>query len=166
MYQNITEGTFMFFDRELSKSSKFYYLQPGLYLYVTDNVEAMNTFIQERHNHNESCTRVEVSRRTQNVEIYLANEWCGPESCSTDLGHIFSSNVGNEIGVMLRGKGPCKPEFAYDMSAYTLSWYTRTWLSTTMMATRRQPGCVFFLPFQSSNLETLYLLNSTWAIGQ
>ena len=32
-----------------------------------------------------------------------------------DLGHIFGSNVGNEIGVMLRGNGPHKPELAYDI---------------------------------------------------
>ena len=34
---------------------------------------------------------------------------------STDLGHIFGSIVGNEFGVMLSGKGPHKPEFAYDI---------------------------------------------------
>ena len=39
----------------------------------------------------------------------------------TDLGHIFGSNVGNELGVMLRGKGPHKPEFAYDIVPHTLS---------------------------------------------
>ena len=30
-------------------------------------------------------------------------------------GHIFGSNVGNELGVRLRKKGPHKPEFAYDI---------------------------------------------------
>ena len=34
---------------------------------------------------------------------------------SADLGHVFVSNVGNEFGVMLRGKGRHKPEFAYDI---------------------------------------------------
>ena len=32
-----------------------------------------------------------------------------------DLGHIFGSNVGNVFGVMMRGKGPHKPELAYDI---------------------------------------------------
>ena len=75
----------------------------------------MNILIQERHNHSENCIKVKVSRRKQKVEIYLANEGSGLAFFSTDLGHIFGRNVGNEIGVMLRGKGPHKPEFAYDI---------------------------------------------------
>ena len=51
----------------------------------------------------------------EKIEIYLANEGSGLAFFSTDLGHIFGSNVGNEIGVMLRAKGPHKPEFAYDI---------------------------------------------------
>ena len=113
LYQNITEGKFMFFDKKLSMSSEFYYLEPGLYSSNKDIVEAMNTLIQERHNHSENCIKVKVSRKTQKVEIYLANEASGLALFSTDLGHIFRSNVGNEFGVMLRGKGPHKSEFAY-----------------------------------------------------
>ena len=33
----------------------------------------------------------------------------------TDLRHVFGSNVSNEFGVILRGKGPNKPEIAYDI---------------------------------------------------
>ena len=115
IYQNITEGKFIFFDKKLSKSPEFYYLEPGLYPSTTDIVEAMNILIHERHNHSENCIKVEVSRRTQKVEIYLANEASGLAFFSTDLGHIFGSNIGNEFGVMLRGKGPHKPEFVYDI---------------------------------------------------
>ena len=104
MYKNVTEGKFRFFDKKLSKSSEFYYLEPGLYSSTTNFVEAMNTLIQERHNHSENCVTVKVSRRTQNVEIYLANEGSGLAFFSTDLEHIFGSNVGNDLGVMLRGK--------------------------------------------------------------
>ena len=114
-YQNITEGKFMFFDKKLSKSSKFYYLEPGLYLSITDIVEAMNTLFQERHNHTENFITVKVSRRTQKVEIYFATEGSGLAFFSTDLGHIFGSNGGNDFGVMWRGKGPHKPELAYDI---------------------------------------------------
>ena len=124
MYQNVTEGKFMFFDKKLSKSSEVYYLEPGLYPSITDNVEAMNILIQ-RHNHSENCIKVNVSRRTQKVEIYLANEASGLAFFSTDLGHIFGSNVGNEFGVMLRGKGPHKPDFAYDsVRIHSLMIYT------------------------------------------
>ena len=112
MYQNVTEGKFTIFDKKLSKSSEFFQLEPGLYPSITDIIEAMNIFIQERHNHSESCIKIKVSRRTQKVEIYLANEGSGLAFFSTDLGHIFGSNVGTEFGVMLRGKGPHKPEFA------------------------------------------------------
>ena len=115
MYQNVTEGKIMFFDRKLSNSSDFYYPEPGLYPSNTDIVEAMNILIQERHNHSENCIKVKVSRKTQKVEIYLANEASRLAFFSTDLGHIFRSNVGNEFGVMLRGQGPHKPEFAYDI---------------------------------------------------
>ena len=65
MYQNITEGKFKFFDEKLSKSTSTYNLEPGLYTSITDIVEAMNTFIQERNNHNETCITVKVSRKTQ-----------------------------------------------------------------------------------------------------
>ena len=45
----------------------------------------------------------------------LANDTYGLAFCSTDLGHIFGNNVGNEFGLLLIGKGPHEPEFAYDI---------------------------------------------------
>ena len=115
MYQNITEGKFKFFDEELSKSTSTYNLEPGLFTSITDIVEAMNRLIQERNNHNETCITVKVSRRTQKVVIMLANDNSGLAFCSSDLGHIFGNNVGNEFGVLMKGKGPHEPEFAYDI---------------------------------------------------
>ena len=102
MYQNVTVGKFLFSDRKLSKSSDFFYLEPGLYPSFRDFVEAMNILIQERHNHSENCIKVKVSRRTQKVKTYLVNERSGLAVFSTDLGHIFRSNVGNEFRVMLK----------------------------------------------------------------
>ena len=102
----------MFFDNKLSNLSIFYYLEPGLYLSVTDIVDAMNTLIQEKHNHNECCFTVKVSRRTKKHKIYNAIEGPGFAFFSTELGHIFGSNLGNEFGVMLRRKWPHKPFFA------------------------------------------------------
>ena len=64
MYQNVTERKLMFFDKKLPKSSDFYYLEPRTYPSITDIVQAMNTLNQERHNHNENCITVKVSRRT------------------------------------------------------------------------------------------------------
>ena len=85
----------------------------------------MNILIQERHNHSENCITIKVSKRTQKVEIYLPNEGCGLAFSKMDQGHIFGSNVGNEHGVMLRGKGSHKPKFAYDLvRIHSLMIYT------------------------------------------
>ena len=114
-YQNTTEWYFKFFDEKLSKTTSTYSIEPGLYTSITDTVEAMNTFIQERNNHNETCITVKVSRRTQKVVNVLANESSGLAFCSTDLGHIFGNHVGNHFGVLMKGKGPHEPQFAYDI---------------------------------------------------
>ena len=50
------------------------------------------------------------------------------------------------------------------VSAYTLSWFKGTRLSTILLAARKFHCCLAFFLFQSSKLETLYLLDSTWTI--
>ena len=87
-------GKFKVFDEQLSKSTSTYSIEPGLYTSITDIVEAMNTLIQERNNHNKTCITVKVSRRTQKVVIMLANDTSGLALCSTDLGHNFGNNLG------------------------------------------------------------------------
>ena len=63
--------------------------------------------------------------KTQKVETYLANGISGLAFLSTDLGHTFGSNAGEEFGVMLRGKRSHKPEFAYDLvDIHSLRIYT------------------------------------------
>ena len=115
MYQNIAEGKFKFSERKFSKSTSTYNLQPGLYTSITDIVKTMNTLIEERNNDNETCITVKVSRGTQKVVFTLANDISGLAFCSTDLSQIFGNKVGNEFGVLLIGKGPHEPEFAYDL---------------------------------------------------
>ena len=112
MYRKVTEGKFKFFDEKLSKLTSTNNLEPGLYTSITDIVEAMNTLIQKRNNHNDTCITVQASRRTPNVVIMLANDTSGLAICSTDLGYIFGNNVGNEFGVLVIGKGPHEHEFA------------------------------------------------------
>ena len=68
MYQNVTQGQLMFSNKMLSE---FFYLEPRLYFSIAKIVEAMNTLLQERRNHNENCFTVKVSQRTKKVEIYL-----------------------------------------------------------------------------------------------
>ena len=98
IYQNITEGYFKFFDEKLSKSTSTYNLEPGLYTSITDIVEAMNTPIQGRNPHNETCITVKVSCRSQKVVIILVNDTSGLALCSTDLvtflGTMWETNLG------------------------------------------------------------------------
>ena len=115
MYPNTTEGKLNFFDKKLSKSTSTHSIEPGLYTSITDILQAMNTLIQERNNHNGTCITVKVSRRTQKIVIMLANDSSGLALCSTDLGHIFGNNVVNEFGVLMIGKRPHEHEFAYDI---------------------------------------------------
>ena len=115
MYKNITEGKFKSFDEKLSKSTSTYIIEPGLYTSMTDIVEAMNTLIQKRNNHNETFITVKVPRRSQKVVNSLANDSPGLAFCSTDLSHIIGNNVGNEFGVLVIRKGPHETQFAYDI---------------------------------------------------
>ena len=66
-----------------------------------------------------------MSRRTQEVENYVAKEVSGLAFFSKGLEHIYGSKVGSEFGVMLRGKRPHKPKFAYDIvRIHSLMIYT------------------------------------------
>ena len=119
MYQNITEGKFDFFDEILSKSTSTYNLDPGLYTSISDIVEAMNTLIKGRNNHNKTCITVKVSRRTQKVVIMLANGTSGLAFCRTYSNHIFWNNVAIEFGVLMIGKVlmyPNLPTFSHSFA--------------------------------------------------
>ena len=115
----------------------------------------MNVLIQERHNHSENCIKVNVSRRTQKNDFYLANKRSGLAFFSTDLGYFFGSNVGNEFGVMLRGKGPHKPDFAYDIvRIHSLMIYTDL-IEYNIVGDIKTPLLRCFRFFRSSSVETL-----------
>ena len=77
-------------------------MESGFYPSIMDTVKVVNTIIQAQDNHSESCITGKVSRRTQKVETYFANEGSAPSFFSTDVGHIFGSNVGSEFGAMFR----------------------------------------------------------------
>ena len=134
VYQNITEGYFKFFDEKLSKSTSTYNLEPGLYTSITDIVEAMNTLIQEKNKHNETCITVKVSRRTQKVVFMLANVSSGLAFCSTDLGHISGKNVGNHFLVLMKEKGPHEP-----LRPIRIEFYVSRVVSQSESRTHRQP---------------------------
>ena len=113
MYQNVTEGKFLFYDETLSKTTEAYYLEPGLYSSITDVVEGKNTLIQEGNNHRDTCITIKVSRVTQKVKVYLANEESSLVIFSIDLGHIIGGDVRTDSGMLMRGKKPHEPSFAY-----------------------------------------------------
>ena len=98
MYQNVTEGKFWFHGNELSKTKDYYYLEPGLYHSFTDIVEAMNSLIQNRNNHNKNCIGVKVDRRTQKIAFSLVNDEPSLVISSIDLGHIFAGDVRKDRG--------------------------------------------------------------------
>ena len=149
MYQNITEGKFKFFDKKILKFTSTYSIEPGLYTCITYIVEAMNTLIQERNNHNETCITVQVSPRAQKVVIMLANESSGLAICSTDLGHIFGNKVGNEFGVLMIGKGAIEPEIAYDIvRIHSLMIYSDI-VENNIVGTQKLPCYDAFLSSQS-----------------
>ena len=73
----------MFHDNELSKTNDYYYLERGLYHSITDIVEAMNSLIQNRNNHNKTCIGVKVDRRTPKIAFSLVMD----ESSSNTFAH-------------------------------------------------------------------------------
>ena len=97
-YHNITEGKFMFYDGKLSKTTEAYYLETGLYSSITDIVEAMNTLIQDRNNHRDTCITIKDSRVTQKVKVYLTNKDSSLVVLSTDLEPMFGGDMGNDFG--------------------------------------------------------------------
>ena len=94
----------MFYDENVSKTTEAYYLEPGLYSSKTDIVEAMNTLIQKRNNHRDTCITIKVSRVTQKVKVYLANEESSLSIFSNDLRHIIGRDVRNDSRILMRGK--------------------------------------------------------------
>ena len=55
----------------------------------------------------------------------MANEESSLAIYSTDLGHIFGGDVRNELEILMCGKSPHEPTFAYDIvRIYSLVIYT------------------------------------------
>ena len=66
-----------------------------------------------------------MSQRTQKVEIHLANDIAGLVFVSVDLEHFFADIDGKEFGLMVRGKGPHKPKFDFNIvRIHSFSIYT------------------------------------------
>ena len=114
MYQDFTENQYRFFDERLSKTEP-YCLQHTLYSSITDLVETLNTLIEERNTHSDTCIRIKDNRVAQKIEVYLAKEESSLAYCSTILGHIFGGDMRNDLGIPMRRKCLQKPTFAHDI---------------------------------------------------
>ena len=118
-------GSSLFLIKKLWNSSGFCYVEPGRHSSITDFVEAMNTLIQERHNHSESCITVEVSRRTKKFRFTLQMKDLMWHSVKRTWDTFSASKVDNELGVLLGRKGPHKTQVAHKIvHIYSLMIYT------------------------------------------
>ena len=59
------------FDEKLSKSSDFYYLEPGLYPSITDIAEAMNTLIEESAIKTKTLSQLRCFEERKNLTFTL-----------------------------------------------------------------------------------------------
>ena len=149
----------MFIDEKFSNSSQYYYLRPGVCPSVTDIVEAMNTLIEERHNHSESCVNVKKFRETQKTDFYIATERSGLAFCSTDLGQIFGAMLAINLEWCWEEKVLTNQKLLPTLFAYTLSWFTRTWLSTITLMSFKLCCCAAFLSFESWRHYSYWILH-------
>ena len=122
--QNITGGQIQVFWRENFK--------------IYDNLQSRAWSIHFHHRHCGSHEHAHSGEkqpqrklhnsqsfsRNAKVVVLLANDTSGFAFCSTDLGHIFGNNVGNEFGVLMIGKGPHGPQFAYTVRIHSLMIYS------------------------------------------
>ena len=73
----------------------------------------------------DTCITIKVSRVTQNVKVYLANEKLSLAIFSTDFGHKFGGDVRIDLGILMCEKGSHEPTFAYDIvRIHSLMIYT------------------------------------------
>ena len=68
---------------------------------------------------------MKVSRVTEKVKVYLAIQESSLAIFSTDLGHIFGGDVRNNLVILMCGKRPHEPTFAYEnVRIHSLMIYT------------------------------------------
>ena len=75
----------------------------------------MNLLIHNKKNDNTTWIGKKADCRTQKVAFSPVNEESSLVICSIDLGHLFAGIVRINRGILMLGKGPQKPLFAYDI---------------------------------------------------
>ena len=85
----------------------------------------MNLLIQQKNNQNENCITVKVSRGTHKIELSLISDDSSLAIFSKDLGNISDGGDGDDKGILMRGKGPHEPKFAYNIvRVHSIMTYT------------------------------------------
>ena len=121
LYQNVTEGKFIFVDGRESPEEKRkiqpMHVEPGLYPSIVDIVLAMNDKVRKRigaQKYEYNGIYVSVDKITQKVAIHLPEDQSVFIIQSADLSHIFGCDLEqNQTGVIMKGKGPYYPQYSY-----------------------------------------------------
>ena len=123
LYQNVTEGKFVFVDGRESPEEKRkiqpMHVEPGLYPSIVYIVVAMNDKVRKRigaQKYEYNGIYVSVDKITQKVAIHLPEDQSVFIIQSADLSHIFGCDLEqNQTGVIMKGKRPHYPQYPYDI---------------------------------------------------
>ena len=70
----------------------------------------------------------------------------------TDLGHLFVSDVRNDLGMLMRGKGPLEPAFAYDIvRIHSIMIYTDL-VEYIIVEDKKAPGDIITTGHESGDI--------------
>ena len=123
MYPNVTEEKFMFFDKKFSTSSEFTIWNQFFNLPLRILLKRCTLSFKKDTITAKTVSQLKCLEERKKLRLTLQMKDLVLHFLV--LGHIFGSNVGNKLGVMLRGKGPPKPEIAYDIvRTHSLMVYT------------------------------------------
>ena len=115
LYENVTEGKFMFFDKKTFKIVSILLSRTWSLPFRYGYLFSPEHFHSRKTQSERKLYNLKVYRSTQKLEIYLSIEGSCLAFFSTDMGEISGRDVGHKFGVMVSGKGAHKPDFAYDI---------------------------------------------------
>ena len=146
------------FDKKLSKSSDFYYLEPGVYPSIT----ALRILLKPWKPSFEKDTitarivsQLEFLEERKKLRYTLQMEDLVLHSLVRIWDTFSEVKLVMNLEYWWEEKDLKNQNLLTTLSAYTLSGHTRSWLSTKLLATPKLHCCVAFLSFRSSRLETL-----------
>ena len=103
-----------FFDTKRSSLSKFYYLEPVFYFSKTDNIWAMNAFVQEKPSRTKTVSESKSPEEHKNFKFSVGSFLPSVAFSCSDLVWTLESNVVKDFRVLFRSNWHHKPMFAWD----------------------------------------------------